>query len=106
MRVFISVDIEGVAGISHWDETARSHADYGPFQQQMTDEAVAACQGALDAGASAVTVKDAHGSGRNLLGSSLPRPVELISGWSGHPFSMVQGLDESYDAVAFIGRQH
>jgi len=103
MRVFLSVDIEGVAGISHWDEASNSHPDYPRFQQQMNAEAAAACQGALDAGATAITVKDAHGTGRNLIGASLPRPTELISGWSGHPFAMVQGLDESYDAAAFIG---
>jgi len=55
------------------------------------------------AGATAITVKDAHGSGRNLVAESLPRPTELISGWSGHPFSMVQGLDETDDAAVFIG---
>ena len=103
MRVFLSVDIEGVAGISHWDEADKSHPDYARLQQQMIAEAAAACRGALDAGATAITVKDAHGSGRNLAPASLPRPAELISGWSGHPFSMVQGLDESYDAAAFIG---
>ena len=103
MRVFISVDIEGVAGISHWDEAFKSKEDYGRFQRQMTAEAVAACSGALDAGATAITVKDAHGSGRNLSGADLPQPAELISGWSGHPFSMVQGLDDTYDAVAFVG---
>ena len=103
MRVFLSVDIEGVAGISHWDEATKSHADYGRFQDQMMAEAVAACEGALAAGATAITVRDAHGTGRNLRADGLPRPVELISGWSGHPMSMVQGLDESYDAAAFIG---
>lgn len=103
MRVFLSVDIEGVAGISHWDEATISHPDYPRFQQQMMAEAVAACEGALAAGAMAITVKDAHATARNLNGGSLPRPTELISGWSGHPFSMVQGLDETYDAAAFIG---
>ena len=103
MRVFLSVDIEGVAGISHWDEATKTHADYARFQDQMMAEAVAACEGALAAGATAITIKDAHGTGRNLRAEGLPRPAELISGWSGHPMSMVQGLDETYDAAAFIG---
>jgi D-amino peptidase len=103
MRVYLSVDIEGVAGISHWDEATKAHADYSRFQDQMVAEAVAACEGALAAGATTITVKDAHDSGRNIPAGSLPRPTELISGWSGHPFSMVQGLDDSYDAAAFIG---
>ncbi len=103
MRVYISVDIEGVAGISHWDEARKTHADYTPFRDQMVAEAHAACEGALAAGATSITVKDAHGSGRNLIASALPRPAELISGWSGHPYLMVQEIDETYDAAAFIG---
>ena len=74
MKVFLSVDIEGVAGISHWDEATKSHADYGRFQQQMIAEAVAACEGALAAGATVITVKDAHGTGRNLIAEALPKP--------------------------------
>ena len=103
MRVFLSVDIEGVAGITHWDEATETHADYRRFQEQMTNETIAACNGAIAAGATAITVKDAHSTARNLAGALLPRPTELISGWSGHPFSMVQGLDAAYDAAAFIG---
>jgi len=103
MRVFVSADIEGVAGITSWDEARKSHPDYGEFRRQMTAEVRAACEGAQAAGAQAITVKDAHGSARNLLAAELPRPVQLIRGWSGHPFAMVQGLDDSYDAALFVG---
>ncbi len=103
MRVYISVDIEGVAGISHWDEARKTHSDYGQFRNQMVAEARAACEGALAAGATSITVKDAHASGRNLIASALPKPTELISGWSGHPYLMVQEIDETYDAAVFIG---
>jgi D-amino peptidase len=103
MRVFISADIEGVAGISSWDEARKSHPDYGEFRRQMTAEVRAACEGAQAAGAQAITVKDAHGSARNLLAAELPQPAQLIRGWSGHPFAMVQGLDSNHAAVLFIG---
>jgi len=103
MKVYISVDIEGVAGIAHWDEASASHQKYREFQERMTAEAVAACDGALAAGATEIWVKDAHSSGRNILGEHLPREARLIRGWSGHPFSMVQELDESFDAVAMVG---
>lgn len=86
IRVYISVDIEDVAGISHWDEASKTHADYTQFRNQMMAEARAACEGALAAGATSISVKDAHGSGRNLMASALPKPAELISGWSGHPY--------------------
>lgn len=103
MRIYVSCDIEGVAGIAHWDEARKNHADYDEYRRQMTNEAKAACEGALAAGATAITVKDAHGSGRNIVGRELPPPTQLIRGWSGHPNLMVQEIDGSYDAAAFIG---
>ena len=91
MKVFISCDIEGVAGITHWDEADRTHDDHKYFRAQMTRELSAACRGALAAGAQEIWVKDAHGSGRNLLPDELPKEVRLIRGWSGHPYCMMQG---------------
>ena len=69
----------------------------------MNAEVTAACEGALAVGATAVTVKDAHGSARNLHAGQLPAPTQLIRGWSGHPFGMVQNLDDSYDRAVFVG---
>ena len=103
MRVFISADIEGVCGITAWEEARKGSGDYPEFRRQMQAEVAAACEGALAAGAEAVTVKDAHGSARNLVASELPAPTRLVRGWSGHPFGMVQELDESYDAALFVG---
>lgn len=103
MKVYISVDIEGVAGITHWDEAAKRHGDYPEFRERMTAEAVAACEGALAAGATEIWVKDAHGSGRNIFAERLPAEARLIRGWSGHPFGMLQELDDSFDAAALVG---
>ncbi len=103
MKVYISADIEGVTGITHWDETDLGKADYAPFREQMTAEVAAACEGALEAGATEIWVKDAHDSARNILASKLPRQVKLIRGWSGHPFIMVQELDSSFQAAMLIG---
>lgn len=103
MRVYISADIEGTTGITHWDEAEKGHGDYPWFRDRMQREVAAACHGALAGGAKAITVKDAHGSGRNLFPDGLPIPTELIRGWSGHPLSMVQEIDSSYGAVAFVG---
>lgn len=103
MKVYISVDIEGIAGISHWDEATKTHPDYPEFRDQMTREAAAACRGAKTAGAREIWVKDAHDTGRNLIAAGLPDDVRLIRGWSGHPMSMVQELDESFAAVVMIG---
>ncbi|GAJ15933.1 unnamed protein product, partial [marine sediment metagenome] len=51
MKIYISADIEGVTGITHWDETEKSKSDYQKFAKQMTDEVKAACEGAIKAGA-------------------------------------------------------
>lgn len=103
MKVYLSVDIEGVAGIAHWDEARKQNPDYDQFQDQMNREAAAACRGALAAGASEILVKDAHATGRNLRHHELPRPARLIRGWSGHPLLMLQELDASFDAVCLVG---
>lgn len=103
MKVYLSADIEGVAGISHWDEAVKTRPEYAEYRELMTAEVVAACEGALAAGATELLVKDAHGTGRNILASSLPDEARLIRGWSGSPLSMVQDLDDSFDAVAMIG---
>jgi D-amino peptidase len=103
VQVFISADIEGVTGIAHWDEANRDHSAYAWFRERMNVEVAAACDGALLGGATDVMVKDAHGSGRNLLPDRLPRPTRLVRGWSGHPHHMVQGLERGFSAVAFVG---
>jgi D-amino peptidase len=103
MKVFISADIEGTAGITNWDEARKPHADYPEHRQQMTREVLAACDGANAAGAKEILIKDAHATGRNILQADLPENVRLIRGWSGHPMSMVQELDKSFDAALFIG---
>jgi D-amino peptidase len=103
MKVYISADIEGTAGITNWEEAEKPHPTYQEFRERMTDEVVAACEGAIEAGAKEVLIKDAHDSGRNIIAGRLPDAARLIRGWSGHPFSMVQELDESFDALVFVG---
>lgn len=103
MKIYISADIEGIAGIAHWDETSKKTSDYSEFQQRMTRHVGAACEAALEAGATEILVNDAHDTGRNILHEELPESVSLVRGWSDHPLFMVQELDESFAAVALIG---
>jgi D-amino peptidase len=103
MKIYISADIEGVTGVTHWDETDLGKADSSIFREQMTAEVVAACEGALEAGATEIWVKDAHDSARNIIASKLPHEARLIRGWSGHPFLMVQELDGTFDGLLLIG---
>jgi D-amino peptidase len=103
MKIYISADVEGITGTTHWEETEKSKADYAEFREQMTAEVAAACEGALAAGAKEIWVKDAHDSARNIIASRLPHEARLIRGWSGHPYMMMEGLDSTFDAVLMIG---
>ncbi len=107
-KLFISADIEGVACISAPEEVNKAHpAEYGAFRDQMTAEVAAVCHAAFAAGIDGVVVKDAHWTARNIDPHRLAAPpgksLELIRGWSGNPLAMVQGIDDSFDAAAFIG---
>lgn len=103
MKVYISADIEGTTGISSWDEAKKGHSDYNYFAKQMTAEVNAAVHGALRAGAEDITVRDAHGSARNIDPSALPEKVKILRGWARDPLMMMQGIDQSYDAAVFTG---
>ncbi len=103
MKIYISADIEGVTGVTHWDETDLHKEESRTFREQMTAEVVAACEGAIQAGATEIWVKDAHDTARNLIPSKLPPEARLIRGWSSHPLMMVQELDNTFQAVLMIG---
>jgi D-amino peptidase len=103
MKIFISADIEGITGITHWDETDIQKDESDQFREQMTAEVAAACEGALQAGATEIWVKDAHWTGRNINPAKLPQEARLVRGWGPHPLMMVQELNESFQGVAFIG---
>jgi D-amino peptidase len=103
MKVFISADIEGITGTTHWDETDLGKAEYICAREQMTAEVAAACEGALQAGATEIWVKDAHDSARNLIASKLPQEARLVRGWAPDPLMMMQELNETFQAAALIG---
>ncbi len=103
MKIYLSADIEGITGTTHWDETEKKQADYAEFREQMTAEVVAACEGALNAGASEIWVKDAHGSARNIIAARLPPEAKLVRGFSGHPYLMMDGLNATFQAALMIG---
>lgn len=102
IKVYISVDMEGVGGAVSRDQVRSSGLDYQRFRRLMTEEANAAIQGALDAGATEIVVNDSHGSMRNLIIEDLNPAADLISG-SPKQLSMMEGIDGSYDAVVFVG---
>lgn len=105
MKLYLSADIEGIAGITAWEEARLGEYKYPYFAKQMTREVAAACIGGanMGGGATEIYIKDAHGSARNIDPLELPENTNLIRGWSGHPYMMLQDIDESFDAVGFVG---
>lgn len=108
MRVYVSVDMEGLAGVSHPLQTYFSSAypdrtDYDRSRALMAEEANAAVEGALEAGATDVVVNDSHWQMRNLRAEDVHPAARLVVG--DHPFSMTQGIgdEERFDAALFIG---
>jgi D-amino peptidase len=103
MKIFISADIEGIAGVTLEDECNPDKAASHEYQRRMTEHVAAACEGALAGGATEILVKDAHWKAQNIDGAALPREARLVKGWSGHPLGMVQEIDATFDAAMFVG---
>ena len=102
MKILIATDMEGITGVTTWDQVTPGHAEYARFRKQMTEDVNAAIRGASDAGAEEVIVADGHWNGSNILVEELDPRARLNTG-SPSPFSMMQGIDESIDGVMFIG---
>jgi D-amino peptidase len=102
LKVHISVDMEGVAGVVTEAQLGPEGFEYARFREFMTAEALAAIEAAFEAGATEVVVADSHGNGQNLLLEKLPKNVTVVRSWP-RPLSMMQGIDESFDAAIFIG---
>ncbi len=101
-KVYISVDMEGISGVNGDDQTSAGQPEYARGRKLMLEDANAAIRGAFAGGATDVLVNDSHGSQRNLLPEDLDPRARLIS----HSFKrhgMMEGLDESFDSVLFVG---
>lgn len=102
LKVYISADMEGVVGVVTGDQLGPSGFEYGKAREWMTREVLAAIEGARAAGATEFVISDSHGNGENLLLDMLPKDVTLIRSWP-RPLIMMEGIDETFDAVIFIG---
>src|SRR5687767_12888682 len=101
-KVYISVDMEGISGVVGDDQTSTGQPEYGRSRKLMAEDANAAIRGAFAGGAAEVVVNDSHGSQRNLLPEDLDPRARLIS-HSFKRYGMMEGLDETFDAVIFVG---
>jgi len=102
LKVFISVDMEGVAGVVSADQLLPGSFEYERFRKFMTQEALAAIEGAKQAGATEFVVTDAHGNEQNLLIEQFPPEVRIVRG-EPRPLGMMGGLDSSFAAAMFVG---
>ncbi|MFM0516574.1 MULTISPECIES: M55 family metallopeptidase [Caballeronia] len=102
MKVLISVDIEGIAGVFHPEQTRAGNAEYEQARRWMTREANAAAQGAFDGGASQVWINDSHGGFRNLIPDLLDPRARLVLG-KPRTLGMMAGLEASPEVVFMVG---
>ena len=102
LKVYISVDMEGIAGIVTNSQTGPGGHDYGWARRLMTAEANAAIAAAFDAGATEVVVNDSHGPQTNMHPDEIDRRASLITGQP-KPMGMTQGLDSTFQAAMYIG---
>src|SRR6266404_307991 len=102
LKIYISVDMEGVAGVVTADQLGPTGFEYERFRQFMTNETLAAVRAAKESGATEIVVSDSHGNGENLLIEEFPKDVHIIRSWPRHG-SMMAGVDASFDAALFIG---
>lgn len=102
LKVYISVDMEGVVGTVTGDQLGPGGFEYQRYREFMTREALAAVQAAKEAGATEIVISDSHGNGENLLIEMFPPDVRIIRSWP-RRLGMMGGIDATFDAVLFIG---
>lgn len=105
MRLYISADMEGVAGVVTHGQGGPGEFEYEPARHWMTGEVNAACEAAFEAGASAIVVSDSHGNGQNILPDRLAGNVELVRAWP-RPLGMMQGIEDGEYAGAMLIGYH
>jgi len=102
MKVYISADMEGVAGVVGKQQLTPQGFEFQQFREFMTAEVNAAIEGAREEGATEIVVSDSHGTGLNLLMDALPQDIQLVRSWP-RPLAMMEGIDESFCAAIFLG---
>ena len=101
MKVFLSTDMEGTAGVVDWEQCVGDGPEAAAGRRLLLAEVNAAIDGALAGGATEIVVNDSHSTMRNLPADALAGGASYISG-SHKPLYMMQGLDDSFDAVLLV----
>lgn len=101
MKVFISSDMEGTAGVVDWAQCIGDGPEALAGKRLLLAEVNAAIEGAVSGGATEVLVNDSHSTMRNLPADELAADASYLSGQH-KPLYMMQGLDATFDAVLFV----
>lgn len=101
MKVFVSSDMEGTAGVVDWSQCMPGEREYEHYRRLLEDEVNAAIEGAAAAGADEFLVNDSHSSMQNLHPARLAGRARYLSGRH-KPMYMMQGLDPSFDAIFLV----
>jgi D-amino peptidase len=102
MKVHITVDMEGIAGLSHEDQADMKGLDFQRMRELLTAEVQAAVEGAREGGADKIVICDAHDTGRNLILEELDEDVVVIEGGA-YELGMMAGISKGFDAAFQIG---
>ncbi len=102
LKLYISVDMEGVVGVVTADQLGPAGFEYQATREFMTREVLAAIAAAREVGVTEFLVSDSHGNGENLLIEMLPADVMVVRSWP-RPLGMMQGIDSTFDAAVFLG---
>jgi D-amino peptidase len=103
MKVYISVDMEGIAGISHPNPTGRGDSGYPAAVELMVGEANAAIEGAVAAGADEILVNDSHGGMYNLRPADLHPAARVLQGQKAWSMVAGAGPEAGFDVALFVG---
>jgi D-amino peptidase len=102
MKILIAADMEGITGVTNWDQVDPFHPEYHRFRRLMTGDVNAAIRGVCEAVVDEILVTDGHERGTNLLLEELDPCARLICG-DYSPLAMMQGIDQSVNGVIFVG---
>lgn len=105
MNIYVSVDMEGITGITHGDMMMIGQPEYNRGRKLMTDDANAAVEGLVQAGADYILVNDSHGPMRNMIFEDMHSGAHLLTGsGDAKPHCQLEGADSrTFDCAVFVG---
>ena len=102
LKVFISVDMEGISGIVDWSMVGDDPVEYAIGRSLMVGDVNAAIEGILEVSEAKILVSDAHGAERCIHPEELHEAAIHVRG-SPKPITQMTGISRDFDAALFLG---